>query len=172
MTSLSENGKVAVTEKDSDKRFSLLLTLDHDALSQPVRVIDDNVAMDENGNRIVVSQGREFVCFPFEIDLPSQDPDRPQETMITIDDIESPDPDVPKVSEIAESFVTPATATLEGIFTSDPDIIDLPPITMMLADTTIDGGTVTGRLTGDDGMGTEPIPGDIYDPANNPALHK
>jgi len=161
---LSAEGRKDAIKQESDNPFLLCLTVEHEKLLQALRV----VANTED----IVRQSGTYSAFPFEIRLPDEDPDRAPRTTITIDNVDGTEEGEPTMGEIVESFVEPATMTLEAILAKSPDVVEFGPIKMELGDCTYDEMTVQGSLTADGGLSEEPYPGDTYNPVDYPALHK
>ena len=91
--------------------FLFLLTLDHDDLASPIRVVN-NV---EN----ITSNGNVYTAFPFELILPQDDGDTLPQVIISLSNV-----DLSLVDEI-RGLTGALTVTLEIVLASSPNTIEM-----------------------------------------------
>lgn len=153
--SVSATAKAALFAQETDEAFLPLLTVEHEDLDQPYHFVDNPVN--------VVSRGRTYLGFPFQVDLPPQDPDRPPRVRLTIDNVDR------RIVQALRAIDTPPTITLEIVLASDPDTVEAGPFVMTLANADYDAVQIEGDLAHQDVL-NEPFPGDTFNPAAFPGL--
>lgn len=140
---------------ESDEGLLVLLTISHDDLAAPIRVVNNNVAIESRSN--------EFIGFPFEIALPSDDPDSPARAQLVIDNVSN------EIGEAVRSITTAPTVLIEVVRTDDFDTLELsyPPLT--LANVRLDASQVTGDIIAED-LIIEPYPAGTFAPSAFPSM--
>lgn len=144
----------AAFRQETDEVFLIILDIDHPALADPIRVV--------NNSENIVSNGNTYVAFPFEIRLPDEAEDQPRVTL-TIDNVDR------VIVDTIRSLTTAPTVSISVILASSPNDIEVGPFVMTLREVTYDVMTVQGELTFDDVL-NEPFPGDSFIPAHYPGL--
>lgn len=139
---LSNAALASMNAQASSDVWLVLLTLSHATLATPIRLA--------NNNEDVVSRGNTFIAFPFEVELPGEDPDQPPKAMLRIDNVDR------RVVQTIRSIVAPPTVTLEVILASAPDNVEVSFTNMTLRNAQYDASTVSGELTFD-AIYTEPV---------------
>jgi len=71
---LSNAALASMNAQATGEVWLVLLTLSHPTLATPIRLV--------NNNEDVVSRGSTFLAFPFEVELPGEDPDQPPKAML------------------------------------------------------------------------------------------
>jgi len=137
-------------KQETGEAFLVLLTIDHDDLTAPIRVV--------NNHENITSNGNEFIAFPFEIELPGAGGDSLPEVTLRIDNVDR------QIVQAIRSISGPPTVTLEVIMASTPNTIEAGPYEFTLRDATYDALTVEGRLQFQDIL-NEPYPADSFGPS-------
>ena len=142
MRTLSPEATRAGHNQQTDKVWIVLLEITATGLASPIRVASDN--------QDVVHQGWTFIGYPFEVELPPENPDRPMIARIRIDNTERLIVD--EVRNIAE----PPTVSLKVVLADQPDIIEVEYAGMRLRNVTWDSGEISGDLVYEDIL-SEPV---------------
>jgi hypothetical protein len=152
---VSAAARQAVNAQNTDEVFLLLLSLDHDELAEPVRVV--------NNTENITSRGNLFVAYPFEVNLPDEDPDQLARVQLRIDNVDR------VIIDSLRAITDPVTVSLEVIMASSPDTVEAGPFSMSLVSASYDTLLVTGDLVFEDVL-NEPFPGGTYIPSDYPGL--
>ncbi len=152
---LSQAARQAVNAQETDEVFLLLLTLDHEDLAVPIRVV--------NNTEDVVSRGDTFIAYPFEIALPDEDPDSVARVTLRIDNVDR------EIVKNLRAISSPLSVGLEVVMAASPDTVEAGPFNMTLVSAEYDALTVTGELAFEDVL-NEPFPGHSYVPSEYPGL--
>lgn len=153
--SVSAAFKRALLAQETDEAAIPLLTIAHPDMAETIRVACDGKA--------VTSRGNDFVAYPFAIDLPDQDPDRPPSMTLTVDNVDQ------DIVAGVRAVASPPTVTLEIVDSETPDTVEVGPYVMQLNSAAYDPLKVSGQLGFDDVLNEE-FPGDGYTPQNFPDL--
>lgn len=145
----------AVYRQETDEAFILLLTIDHPNLATAVRVCLNS--------QNITSRGNEYVAYPFEIDLPSDDPEQPSRVTLTIDNVDR------SIVTAIRQLEGPPTVDLEVIMASTPDTVEAGPFSFTLRNANYDILSVEGELAFEDLL-NEPFPAESFTPATHPGL--
>ena len=151
----SANFIEAVVSQNTDEVFLFLLTLDHDDLVSPIRVVN-NV---EN----ITSNGRVYTAFPFNLILPQDDGDTLPQVIISLSNV-----DLSLVDEI-RSLTGALTVTLEVVLASSPNTIEMSIDGMQTISIQYDAQTIQATCQVEDTMNLI-FPSDAYLPFNFPGL--
>lgn len=103
-----------------------------------------------NNTEDVVSRGNTFIGFPFEIELPGQDPESPSSARLRIDNIDK------RVIEAIRTIQTPPTVTIEVILASAPDTVEIAFTDLSLRGAQYDVNSVRAELVYET-IFTEPV---------------
>lgn len=131
-----------------------LLEIDHESLSEPIRVV--------NNQTDIVSNGDTYVGLAFEIDLPSEDGDQAR-VQVRIDNVDR------VIVDSLRAATGRPTFTLSVVLADTPDMVEAGPFAMTLSEADYDAGQVTGVLVFEDIL-SEPFPGDSFIPSTHPGL--
>lgn len=145
----------AVYKQQTDEAFILLLTIDHPNLEPPVRVCLNS--------QNITSRGNEYIAYPFDMDLPSDDPESPSRVTLTIDNVDR------KIVIAIRQLEGPPTVELEVIMASTPDTVEAGPYSFTLRNANYDSLQVDGELAFEDIL-NEPFPAESFTPATHPGL--
>ncbi len=152
---LSQAAHQAVNAQETDEAFLLLLTIDHDELAEPIRVV--------NNTEDITSRGDLYIAYPFEIALPGEDPENVARVSLRIDNVDR------QIVHSLRSVPAPLAVALEVVLASSPDTAEAGPFNMTLAAAEYDALVVTGELAFEDVL-NEPFPGRSYIPSEHPGL--
>ena len=142
MRNISSAGRIAAHAEATDKVWLVLLELNANSLSAPIRIVNDN--------QEVVHQGWTYIGYPFEVELPPESPDRPMIARIRIDNTQRLIVD--EVRTIAE----PPSVTLRVILADQPDLVEVEYAGMRLRNVTWDAAEISGDLVYEDIL-SEPV---------------
>lgn len=120
----------------------MLLEIDGPGFVTPIRVASDN--------QDVVHQGWTFLGYPFEVELPPENPDRPMVARIRIDNTER------KIIEQIRAIAEPPSVTLKVVLADQPDVIEVEYAGMRLRNVQWDAGEISGDLVYEDIL-NEPV---------------
>lgn len=152
---LSTEMQTAMFSQETDDGLLVLLTITHDDLSTPIRVV-------ANGEDIT-SRGNSFTAFPFEILLPSDEPDSPPNAQLTIDNVSR------EIGQAIRTISSAAAVLIEVIRLKSLDTVELSFPSLNLRNVRFDAGKVTGDLTSED-LQIEPYPADTFNPSFFPGM--
>jgi hypothetical protein len=139
---LSNTALASINAQATSEVWLVLLTISHPTIGTPIRLV--------NNNENVTSRSNTYLAFPFEIELPGEDPDQPPKASLRIDNVDR------RVVQTIRSISAPPTVTVEVILASAPDNVEVAFTNMTLRNAQYDVGTVTGDLTFDS-IYTEPV---------------
>lgn len=143
--------------ESSDDPFLSLLTISHSALAEPIRCVMDRADF--------VSRGNTFIAYPFELTPQEQSKDGIKPAHIRIGNVDGRI--VETLRAVAGSGEEPVL-TLEFVFASDPDTVEMAWPLFMLQnakyDDVVEGDLVLPDLT------IEPVPGFSFTPRWAPGL--
>lgn len=145
----------AAMAQQTEEVMLLLLTIDHDDFSTPIRVV--------NNTEDVTSNGNSFVAYPFEIDIPGDTADTPPRVRLRIDNVDR------QIVQAVRDIASPPTMKLEVILASDPDTIEISFDNLKLKNVTYDVFAVEGELAWEDIL-NNPYPYHTFTPSSNPGL--
>lgn len=161
---LSNAAKAAMYAQTTDEVFIILVTINHESFTQPIRVANDPLELlPEAGVRGVLSRGMEFIFLPFSIELPSQDDTNSAKARISCDNISR---------EIVAAVRTANSAlsiTIEIVLASDPDTLEVSIEDFRLDRVTYDAFTVSGDISVEY-FDLEPFPGRRFTPSDFPGI--
>jgi hypothetical protein len=103
------------------------------------------------------------VAYPFEVNLPDEDPDQLARVQLRIDNVDR------VIIDSLRAITDPVTVSLEVIMASSPDTVEAGPFSMSLVSASYDTLLVTGDLVFEDVL-NEPFPGGTYIPSDYPGL--
>lgn len=151
----SSNFIEAVVSQNTDEVFLFLLTLDHEDLEAPIRVVN-NV---EN----ITSNGNVYTAFPFDLILPQDDGDTLPQVIISLSNV-----DLSLVDEI-RSLTGALTVTLEVVLASSPNTIEMSIDGMQTISIQYDAQKIEATCQVEDTLNLV-FPNDAYLPFNFPGL--
>lgn len=158
----------ALMEEQSGDWIVMLLTLNHDDLSEPIRVSSDPTQrVGEVDGRIVygtVSRSATFTYYPVTMALPSDEEGSPPSTTLEI----LADKEV--LAKV-RALTSPPSVHMELVMGSAPDVVEMSQPDFALIRVSYDMNTITGEITVDF-LANEPLPAGRYRPGSHPGAFK
>ena len=153
--SVSATFRSAAYARETWAVFLMLLEIDHSTLDDPIRVV--------NNQADITSGGNPYTAYPFQIDLPQDDPDELPSVRLTIDNCSR------EITAGIRALTSAPTVTLSVILSTSPNTIEAGPIVFSMQDVSISATTITATLVGEDILNIK-YPADSITPANFPGL--
>lgn len=147
MRTMSTSAVQALMAQETDAVFLILLTIEHESLAVPIRVVNNNVN--------IVSRGNTYQAFAFDITLPNDDDGLPV-AKLTMDNIGL------ELIKTIRSIKSNPTVTIEIILASSPDTVELAVYDMTLKSVQFNAYTVSGDLVVEDIL-NQPLHGSMID---------
>lgn len=161
---LSNAAKQAVFAQSTDEVFIVLVTIDHENFTQPIRVASDpKQILTDAGVRGVESRGDEYLYVPFTINLPIQDDTNVARASLSVDNVSR------EIVKAVRSASSALSIKIEIVLSSD---VDNPEVTIedfKLESVTYDAFTISGDLS-IDSYDLEPFPSRRFTPSDFPGL--
>lgn len=152
MRTISTNARAALYAAQSDEVWLQLLTVEHDDIATPIRLVCNT--------EDVVSRGDTYTAFPFEISIPAT----AQETVeLVVDNVTR------ELIEEVRGIDTPLTLTLEVVLASDPDTVEAGPFAFQSRAVEYDVQRMRFTLAYEPLL-QEPFPAYTYTPIEYPGL--
>lgn len=145
----------AITAQETGEVFLVLLTIDPGNGDVPTRVVNDAVNL--------VSRGETFQAFPFEIELPADDPETLRRVRLRLDNIHR------ALVPLLRGIVSPPRVTLEVVRAAEPDIVEAGPFALQFASVQYDAREIVVELGAEDILNSR-FPAGDYSPADYPGL--
>lgn len=142
MRNLSQPIRSSLQAWYTDEVYLALLTLTHPDVPQGVHLA--------NNDESITSNGQEFIGFPFEISLPSEDDNFPR-AQLTVQNIDR------VIGRTLMPLTTPMRAKIQVVLFSDPDDVWLEYKNFYLRSVTGNAYTVSGEIDTWD-FGSDPWP--------------
>jgi hypothetical protein len=118
-----------------------------------------------NNNEEVVSKGKTYIPFPFEVTLPADDGTKLPSLSISFANFAD------EIVTAIRGWITPPTIDIELVTSKYPDIIEKSLIGMTLRGITFDALTVSGTLEVKDILNSK-FPSETYSPTRFPSLFR
>ena len=118
-----------------------------------------------NNNEPIVSQGIEYLPFPFQLNLPSDDGESLPKVSLKISNISN------EIIEAIRSELTPPELKVELVSSAYPDIVEKRLDFLKLRSVSYDAITITGQLEVVNVM-TNAFPSEVYDPVHYPGMFR
>jgi hypothetical protein len=161
---LSTTAKNAIYAQATDEVFIVLLTINHEDFTDPIRVASDQFELlPLSGVRGVVSRGNEFIYLPFQIELPAQDDTGSARARISIDNVSR------EIVNSVRSADSALSIDIEIVLASDTDTVEMTVADFRLDRVTYDAMTVSGDLSVEY-FDLEPFPAKRFTPSDFPGL--
>jgi hypothetical protein len=154
--SLSSTARRAVYAANTGEVFVFLLTLRHPSFAADILVCSDSAR--------VVSLGRTFEPFPFQVSLADETEDAPARVALTIGNV-----DRRIVEEIRRVPSGAVEVVVELVLASSPQTREAGPLTFTLRDVQYDALQVDGELAFEDLL-NEPWPAHTMTPGRFPGM--
>lgn len=163
---ISTNALRAMYAQETGEIFVILITITHPDLKDesgnpaPLRACTELLP----ARAPFVSNGDEFVYFPFQIELPLDAADELSQTRLRIDNIDG------SIIDAIRALRQPPSVLLQIVLSSTPDIVEAE-FDMQLLDIDYDAIEIVGTL-GWENILTEPYPGESVTPKFFPGLFR
>ena len=151
MRSLTDAFKAQLFQQESSDPFLLLVTMEHDSFSSPIRFV--------NNSEDVTSRGNVYSAFPIKITLPTDDSDSVPNVTMTMDNVS-----LELIDEL-RTITDYITVSVEGILASLPDFVEIGYNDLKLKGISVNSQTIAAKLFFDDFLSTS-LPSESYDPTN------
>lgn len=149
---LSSGARAALYEQTSDEIWLELITIDHDDLATPIRLVGNS--------EDVVSNGNTFTACGFPpVPLPSDG----QDVTLIVENVSQ------TILTAVRSIVTPIDITLEVVLASDPDTVEAGPFEFQSRKFVFSARTIEFSLMFEPLL-SEPFPASSYTPIDYPGL--
>lgn len=149
----------AVNAPLTDEVFIILITIDHPTLTQPIRVSNDPTQMLPSAQvRGTISQGDEYIFFPFDFSFPSQEANASPIAQIRIDNVSR------EISTVINEMNSAPSFDIKVVLASAPDIIELELPDFKLRNAEWNAVGVTGDITVEY-FDQEPFPSGRFNPS-------
>lgn len=155
MRTLSTAAKQSLFAAHTGTVWLVLLTIDHDELDEPIRVVNNTVN--------ITSRGNEFIAFPFEVELPQEREESPPKVTLRLCNADR------RVVQAIRSIQGPPTVTLEIVTSNDWDTVEIGPLSFSLNEARFDAAVVEGDLNFEPVL-DEAWPSGTFNPAGFPGL--
>jgi hypothetical protein len=152
---LTAGTRRALYAPETAEIFTVLLTIAHPDLEEPVRVCD--------GGTDVTSRGERFVAYPFALALPEDEDGRAPRARLSIDNVER------GIVEAVRRLTSSPFVTVEIIRRAAPDVVEARFEDFRFTDISYDSQVVEGDLTVED-FTAEPYPAACFSPGLFPGL--
>jgi len=145
--------KSALFAQETGEIFIILLTLSNSEMAFPIRVCSDNVNL--------LSRGEIFIPYPFDLQLPLDDPDNPPSAKIVIDNVDR------AIIRSLRTLTTPLTVLIEIVRAGALDTVEVALPNFQMRNISYDAITIEGVLSLEFLL-QEPFPAAIFDPGRFP----
>lgn len=142
--------------RESAAVFATFITIDHDSLDAPVRIVDQPKAIERSDGT--------FQPYPFACTLPEQKDGQIPQAQITIDNIDL------DINHQLRNISGAPSITVQTALTTSPDTAEQGPYYFSLQSMTGDMFTLSGTLGYEDDIWAQQVPGSTYNPSNSPGM--
>ncbi len=152
---LSATATAALNAAQTKEVLLCLITLDHDGLANPIRLVNDVAD--------ITSRGEVYTACDFDLKLPQESGDRLPSTTAQIANVDR------ALTASLRGLTTPGTVALEVILASSPDTVEAGPYRFRTETMEFDVDKVTFRLAYEDFL-NEAFPKDQISPSDFPGV--
>lgn len=145
----------AINAQTTGECFLLLLELSHASLATPIRVV--------NNTQDIVSNGRTFIGFPFQITLPDDDEEQQPRIRLAIDNVDR------TIVTALRALQGPVDVAVEVVRAADPNTIEIRFEGFKLREARYTALEVSGDLLQEDVL-SEPFPAHTFSPQFFPGI--
>lgn len=157
MRAVSEVFRRAFLGLDTDEVVLALLNIDHTDLSEPLRLVLNTEE--------ITSRGNVYLPFYFELTLPDDTAEKPQEARLRVDAVD-------QRMIAALLLITGApTVSIEVVLATDPDTVELATVPLLWDEVKYTSVGLEGILRGPEVL-LQDWPLDSFSPGNAPGLFK
>ncbi len=130
--SLSIAAKSSINDHSTDEIWLVLLKLEHDDWSSPIRLVRNTEAVTSNGD--------EYVPFPFEANLPDEEAE--QVSVINWSALNASN----ELMDELRSVTGPIDGEIFWVLASDPDDVQIGPMTLQIRVFEYDAQVIKGTM--------------------------
>lgn len=152
---LSTTGKASIFAASTAQVWLHLLTIDHDDLASPIRLVDNTEA--------VISRGDTYLPFAFRPQIPAEVDGQLPKVELQIDAVDQ------TIIAALEVLQTPPTITLEVVMAGTPDTVERGPWYFTIRSLNYNALTIRSELTYE-ALTAEPFPYRRFTPTEFPGL--
>lgn len=167
--SVSLNFRQAAYAQETGRVLIILMTLDHDSLSEPIRLSSDptqrltEYTTDSEVVYGTVSRGDNYIFFPMRIKLPDDTDDGPGEMTLEIDNVHR------QYTQTIRSIFTPVTVKTEIILDDTPDVVEAQWPEFLMTNIKYNDTIISATLKLEI-LENEPFPAGTFSPSYFPGL--
>lgn len=167
MTEISLDFREAASAEQTGAVPILLLTFEHDALPDPIRISSDRTGRLSDSPLVygTVSRGDEFLWVPLSAILPDENDQAPPEMRISIAALDR------SIFSIIRTSPEPATVTMELVYDGDLDTVQVSVANLKTQAAPYDEAQVS-LVMGQDDFSTINYPRGRMNPIVAPGLHR
>ena len=164
MTEVSLNFRQAAYAQETGRVLILLVTIDHEDLTEPIRLSTDPTQelteLTTATEKVygTISRGETYIHFPIRIGLPSVDESGFGELVLEVDNIHR------AYTETIRTIFTPATVTVELVMDNTLDVVEASWPEFSLTEVSYDAFVISGKVRMDF-LQKEPFPAGTFSPA-------
>lgn len=155
MRDTSTAARAALYAPQTAQAFLHLVTVEHDDLVTPIRLVDNLTD--------IVSGGDTYTAFPIRVVLPPDVPGELPQLDLVVDAVDQ------TIIAAIRSIATPPTITIEVIMASTPDVIECGPFVFDATSVEYNAAELRFRLEVERIL-TEPYPAGLFTPGHFPML--
>jgi hypothetical protein len=141
--------------QESGDPFLTLLTLDHNSLPEPIRLVNDT--------RNFVSRGNTYLALPFSLALPPDDGESAREINLELDNVSL------DLISLVRNITDIIDVKIEMVLASIPDEVQYEVEELKIRSITYDASKITATLYLDNFLQTE-LSSEKYTPLTHPGL--
>lgn len=163
---ISENFRRAAFSQETDVAVIVLLTLSTEDLPDDIRVCNVPVQkFPELGVNVygLVSNNKQYLFLPFDIELPQDDKTGAVSAKLTIDNVNR------QIVQYARETKKPINVTVQVVLSNNLDYVEFESTDFKLTNVNYNGFSVSGDLS-IDYLGLEPFPCGRFTPSGFPGL--
>lgn len=155
MRDVSTTARAALYAPSTEQVFLHLVTIDHDDLVTPFRLVDNLTD--------IVSDGDTFTAFPIRVVLPPDVPGELPQLDLVVDAVDQ------TVIAAIRAIATPPTITINVVMASTPDVVECGPFVYEATAVEYNATELRFRLEVERIL-TEPYPAGLFTPTAFPML--
>lgn len=165
---LSASTLASMYDEETGDGPIMLLTIDHEGLPAPILISSDATQRVRETDREViygtVSRGEEFLFFPFEMVLPSDEEGGVPNVRLSIDNLTA------EITDAVRELTSPPVILFEVVMMADPDVVEMSLPDFLLTDVEWTRERITATVSMDMLL-TERM-GYTYRPTTHPGVFK
>lgn len=155
MRTTSLTFRQAINAQNTEEVFIILIEISYGTPATYIRIC--------SGGQNIISNYEEYVYYPFDLSLPSDEAENVPQAQLTIDNVDQ------SLIEAIRNLARAPGVRLMVVLASDPDTIEVDFADFVFTNISYDALTITGTISVENFM-SEPFPGDTFVPSNFTAL--